>query len=676
MRMRRVLLSPLACLLACGGGTDATKARSAADTKDDQGFADYAATHGITTLEGGGAATEVTADGLRLEAYDKSRPVKLDGVLDEWPAPAKATVTTGTTKSGLKISLQYDESKLYVGADISDAQFVAGKDHVSLVLAVPTPGASYATYDLGFYPGKPGDSEGTVRYGRKGSVPGAKIVEAPSGAGVSFEAVVPWGAIPEARVTRVGVHGIATYVDGDGTVATGPGDAQHPHDMPWVPSEPELALIEQVLSSRGMTKRAPDAELVADLTGDGRRERVAVWGTTLTICGDAYLGGTAFFTRDLGGELVKLEARDVTGRRGTDVIVRRKQSVGDAERQYIEVLSALTATAEPVVTFAHEIEIRQSDKHIDNAVRLGRGLIEVSIEPPTNWDALSYKEPIASDVEPILFPWGGVRAQTYKFDGAKFSKAKEATQRDQTPSTYVTSSGGGGGGGGDAAPALVHPPEPPTPKVAKGGDLSGALLDLYRKDRGVSASVAPKVDLKVQVSGDGQPERVLLIGRDVVVFGPGYKGGTAYAYLTLQQFSSADDISDLSARDLTGDGAADLVVRGTRHVKSDSGTVDEDTIFVYQVTADAITRIFGIETGREMGSKRVQGMVQFIPAPGGKSFDILAGPGRAVGWTEKTYPWAQDQPGSGPVEPLLLPWGGISSVRYTWNGSAFVRSGG
>jgi len=143
--------------------------------------------------------------------------------------------------------------------------------------------------------------------------------------------------------------------------------------------------------------------------------------------------------------------------------------------------------------------------------------------------------------------------------------------------------------------------------------MSGALLDLYRKDRGVSASVAPKVDLKVQVSGDGQPERVLLIGRDIVVFGPGFKGGTAYAYLTLQQFSSEGDITDLSARDLTGDGAADLVVRGTRHVKSDSGTVDEETIFAYQVTGDTITRIFGIETGREMGSKRIQGMVQFIP---------------------------------------------------------------
>jgi hypothetical protein len=674
------LAAALASVCACGGGTsDQGNAKTPAGPKEDKDFAAYVAAHGIQTLEGGGSATEVTADGLRLEAYQKDRPVKLDGVLDEWPAPAKATVITGSTKSGLKIGLQYDEGKLYVGGDITDAAFVAGKDHVSLVLAVPTPAATYAVYDLGFYPGKPGDTEGTVRLGRRGTLAGAKIIEAPGGNGITFEATVPWSSLPEARSTRVGIHGIATYVDGDGTVATGPGDAAHPHDMPWVPSEPELALIEQLLSPKGYTKRAPDVELVADLVGDGHRERVAVWDHALTITGASYLGGTGYFFRDLPGELVKLEARDVTGRRGTDVVVRRKQSVGEAEREYLEVLSALSASAEPVLTFVHEIAIRKSDKHIDNAVRLGRGVIEVSTESSTTWDALSYKEPIASDVEPILFPWGGVRAQTYKFDGAKFSKAKELAQRDQTPGTFVTSSGGpSGGGGGDSAPALAHPPEPPTPKVSRGGDLGAQVLDLYRKDRGVSASVAPKVDLRVQLTGDSKPERVLLMGRDIVVLGPGIKGGTAYAYITLQQFASDGDIDDLSARDLTGDGNADLVVRGTRHVKSDAGAVDEETLFAYQIAGDGISRIFGIETGREMGGKRIQGLVQFIPSANGKSFDILAAPGRATGWTERTYPFTQDPPGSGSLEPLLLPWGGISSIRYTWNGSAFVaqRSGG
>lgn len=668
--MRRIGSLVALSLVACGGATsqDATRAKSAHDDSD-KGFADYAASHGIETLEGGGETTEVTADGLRFEALDKQRPVKLDGMLLEWPAPAKATtVTSGSTKAGLKVSLQYDASKLYVGADVSDASFAAGKDHVQLLFAVPTPAGSYVKYDLGFYAGKPGETEGSVRYGHGGRVAGAKIVEAPENGGYSFEAVVPWASIPEMRTTLVGIHGIAAYVDDDGVVATGPGDARHPRDMPWVPSEPELSLIEQVLQPRGLTKRAPDAELVADLTGDGVREHVAVWETTLTICGTGYLGGTGYFQRDLGGQLVKLEARDVTGRRGADVVVRRKASVGDAEREYLDVLSALSSTAEPTLTFSHEIAVRQSGHHIDNVVRLARGEIDVTVEPTTTWDPLTYKEPIASDVEPILFPWGGVKSQTYRFDGSRFAKAKETTQPSQVPA------GVAGAAGAPEDRVAAHPAEPPTPKVAQGGDLSAQLLDAYRRDRGIDPSVAPKVDLKVQVAGDARPERVVLLGRDIVVFGPGFKGGTGYAYITLQQFADAGDISDVSARDLTGDGAADLVVRGVRHQTTDSGTVDQDLMFVYQVESDAITRIFGIETAREQGRKRIQGLVQFIPAPGNKTFDILAAPGRATGWAEKTYPWSQDQPGSGQVEPLLLPWGGIKSVRYTWNGSAFAPS--
>jgi hypothetical protein len=189
--------------------------------------------------------------------------------------------------------------------------------------------------------------------------------------------------------------------------------------------------------------------------------------------------------------------------------------------------------------------------------------------------------------------------------------------------------------------------------------------------------------LQVQVTGDARPERVLLVGRDIVVLGPGIKNGTGYTFTTLLQFTDASDVKDMSARDLTGDGAADLVVRGVRHLTGTDGTtsharaqVDVEVMFVYEVKEDAITRVFGIETAREHKGKRVQGLVQFVPAPGGKAFDILSAPGRATGWNAKTYPWAQDQPGEGSLEPLLLPWGGIASVRYSWNGSQFVRSGG
>jgi hypothetical protein len=133
----------------------------------------------------------------------------------------------------------------------------------------------------------------------------------------------------------------------------------------------------------------------------------------------------------------------------------------------------------------------------------------------------------------------------------------------------------------------------------------------------------------------------------------------------------------MSARDLTGDGDADIIVRGERRLTSAKGTkpatADSDVMFVYTLQGETLTRVFGIETEREQGNKRVQGMVQFVPSSDGKSFDILSAPGRASGWTKRTYPWAQEEPGSGDIEPLLLPWGGVTSVRYSWNGSQFVK---
>ncbi|MGH7436782.1 MAG: hypothetical protein ACRENE_14000, partial [Polyangiaceae bacterium] len=101
-------------LVACGGASHPAETAGAqvppADPNDPD-FAAYAASHGIDTLNGGGAAQEVTADGLRFEMLEKDKPVKLDGVLEEWPAPVKADVVVkgSAAHTGLKISLQYDE---------------------------------------------------------------------------------------------------------------------------------------------------------------------------------------------------------------------------------------------------------------------------------------------------------------------------------------------------------------------------------------------------------------------------------------------------------------------------------------------------------------------------------------------------------------------------------------
>lgn len=667
--MRFIVLGLL--LAACGGVSSTTSSEGAKTAAaPDPAFREYAAAHGIRTLNGGGqGSSESTAPSLRLERIDPDKPVKLDGLLLEWPALSRATlVVKGSDRAAMNIALQYDEAKLYVGAEVTDPGFRAGRDHVLVTLAIPEPSGA-ASYEIGLYAGTVGESEGSVRLSGRGPIPGAKIVEAPTSDGYTVEASIPLGALPELRLSRVGVHGVARYLHQDTIVATGPGDAQHPAAMAWLPSESELSMVEQLLEPKGLANTTPTIDRIADLTGDGIRERIAVFGPYLTICGSSFLSGTGFFFRDLGGELVDLDLRDVSGRGRPDVIVRRRAAVGDTEREYLEVLSALGANEEPRVTFAHEIAVRHSDRRIVNSVHLGRGEIEVGVEATTQWDALSYREPIASDVAPILFPWGPVRSQTWRWDGSQFSMRKEVSQ----PEAFSVV-GRAQVGGSNEAPTLRHPPEPPTPKVTTGGDLSARVFEAYRSDRGVEPNEEPKVDLKVQLAGDRRPERLILIGRDLVVFGPGFKGGTGYVYATMSQFASEGDIKDASARDLTGDGAADIVVRGERHPIPEKPDAISELMFIYTIRGDAIVRVFGIETAIAEGDKRVQGLVQFIPTPGGKSFDVLAAPGRVTGWTEQSYPLTQGQSGLGDIEPLLLPWGGVGHIRYTWNGSHFART--
>ncbi len=682
----RLLILSLFFVVACGGAQPAVPRAGDKPAGDAHGSigAEALSQGGLTSLgQPGGSGSALVAGSFKADLLEKESPVKLDGVIQEWPALSAATqvVKESAGKVGFNVGLQYDDTKLYLAGEVTSAHFAQGADHASLVLAFPSGGAGgLSVHEIAFYPGKPGETAGDVRFAtgaQKGrSVPGAKIVEAPSASGLTFEAVLPWSTFPEARLVRVGIRGVARYYDGAGStiLATGPGDATTPALLPSLPTESEQSLIQGLLAPKNITAQAPKVDVLADVAGDAMKERISVFDHYFTIVGPGYRGGKEFFYRDLGAEIVRLDARDVTGRGKDDLVLRRRFTTPNGTRESFEVWSCL-GTDEPTTTFAHEIAIVSAGKHVDNAVHVAQKDIEVSIEPAAGWDAASYHEPTATDFDPILLPWAIVRSESFHFDGTRFTKSKVVTQAavGGPPAALVP-----------RAEITTKQADPPTPAQQKGGDLSKQLLEQYRRDHAVGADVQPRTDLQVHVDGDARPERVVLIGRDVVVFGPGFKGGTTYAFLTLQQFADAADIKDLVARDLNGDGAADLIVRGVRHVVAQAGdakagqknptaSVDMEVTFVYELRAGNITRVFSVETAREQGAKRVQGLVQFIPAKSGKSFEIDVRPGRAVGWTEQTYPWSQEQPGSGALEPLLLPWGGIPSLHYVWNGTLFAK---
>lgn len=667
--MRRRTLLSLLVLAACGGGAASEPGAKTGGARGgaNDSIADLASRQGGFFQNGEGQGSTVAPGGapgtLRMELLET--PVKMDGITKEWPSHVAAREKIkGATNATFSCGVQYDAERVWVMGEVSDAnlartaRFGEDEDHASLVIAVPGPGGLAVT-EIGLFAGKPGESAGSVRV-RGAEVAGSKIVEAPTKDGYSFEASLPWSAIAEAQRVRVGLRGACRYHDGGAIIATGPGDARASAQLPSLPTSPELSLYEGLIGPKSLDKTPPKVELYVDVAGDAQKERVAVYDRFFTVVGAGYRGGKEYFFRDIGADLVRLEARDLTGRGKDELVIRRRFSTPTAQREWLEVW-AFTKGDEPETVFSHEVAVTSGPKHVTNALRIGSKEIEVGYDKAEGWDATSYREPTVTDWDSILLPWGAVKSQSYKWDGTKFAKYKEVPQTPTAPPNPTASA------------AIVKPVEPPTPKVIKNTELAATMLDQFRKDRGVAEHAKPKVDLEVNLDADPKNERAVLLGKDIVVFGPAFKGGNAYSFITLSQFADEQDITEMTARDVTGDGAADLVVRGVRRQTVNGAPVASDLMLIYTVQSGTLTRVFAIETGRESQGKRVQGLVQFVPGKGNKGFEIDVRPGKATGWTEKTYPWSQDAPG-GSIEPLLLPWGKVDPLRYTWSGSGFSRT--
>ncbi len=637
-----------------------------------------AALGGAGNREEGSTGVEAALGGpLPINDVETKLPVKFDGVLKEWPGRYAATQSLSGKTDGLAlgVAVQADDAKIYVGGEIADARLTrtsrhgAFDDHVSMVLAFPAGRGGLKAYSVGFFPGKPGESSGAVKWlegpHQGQEISGAKIVESDVAGGFAFEAALPWSTFAEARTMRVGLRAAFRYHDGDGAtvrgiLGTGAGTVDRPLELPALPTTAEQAVVTGLLAPKGLADSAPKIDVFADVAGDERKERISVFGRFFTICGPGYRGGKQFFWREVDGELTSFEARDVTAHGKDDMIVRRRATSGGIVRERLEVWSITTAGDEPSTIFSHEIAIAEpaAKRRIANAVRVSAKEIEVSVEPKATWDAATFREPPAGD-DGVLLPWGPVKSRTFRFERGKFVRTAEIAQ----PATSAAA--------GVANGAAPVPRDLPTPAVRKSADLSRQVMDAYFRDQGIVAGTKPRFDIEVHVDGDGRAERVALVGRDIVVLGPGFRGGTGYARLSLSQFEADSNVEELTARDVTGDGAAEIVVRGVRRITTPQGEhVESAGLYIYQVKGGNIARVFAVETGRELAGKRIQGLVQFVPAKSGKGFDVDVRAGVARGWDSKTYPWPQDKAG-GAVEPLLLPWGAVSSLRYTWNGSQF-----
>jgi hypothetical protein len=279
-----------------------------------------------------------------------------------------------------------------------------------------------------------------------------------------------------------------------------------------------------------------------------------------------------------------------------------------------------------------------------------------------------------------LLPWESVGSRTFKWTGKAFEPAGETAFTPSGITGRVTPKGTAsaarkptksGKKQHKSAAKSDEPPAPPAPRAPTSDELLDRVYALYRKDR--NATGKPSFDFVTDVAGDRGPERVLVHGKDLVVFGKGFRNGLSYAFITIGA-SDPKDIVDVTARDLTGDGKAEIIVRAVLHAKASKALggdmVERRALMIYGVKDDALVRIFGAETSRAIGDKVVLGAVAF--EPGKHGLDIELRPARALGWTEQSYPFPPDTTTAGGLEPLLLPWGDAGKRSYRWNGSAYV----
>lgn len=606
-------------------------------------------------------AGSVTALRANLVA---AKAIKLDGVPKEWDGLTTlgAAVKGAPKKPDLeaKVGIAYDASTVFLAADVTDDTFKAGLDHVVLVLGFP----GGTSYEVQLYPGDPGKSPGSAKMGGK-PITGAKVVEAPKAGGWSLEASLPWSTFAMASSVRVGLRAGVFVHDADGAavdlIAGNTGSTAYA-SLPQLSTESEQSLADGLIKQKGL-KGAPRYNLLGDVAGDSMKERVLVYERYLIVLGSNFRKGSEYYYNDMGvdanaGMVPFCELKDVTGDGQQEIVIRKRFGTSTRYREAIQVLSFGKSDV-PNPLFTHEVAVVTPDGAVENMVSMlsdgAKTAFKIEAGAARKFDAGSYKELTESGYDPVLLPWGTIKSRTFKYDGSKFTKSAEEKQE------------------ATAAPAAASASTQSTPVAKPPAPTAAELLDqvyaLYKKDR--SATGKPKFDMAVDVGADRQVERVLLHGKDIVVFGKGFKGGTGYSYLGLQQFASASDITDVTARDVTGDGKAEIIVRGVLHAaapkEAGGGTVDREVVLVFTLAGEAIKRIFAAEVGRAMGSNKVAGVIHFA------SKSIELGPGKFTGWTEKTYPFNQDISAVGGYEPLIIPWSGASTVKYKWNGSGFSK---
>lgn len=198
---------------------------------------------------------------------------------------------------------------------------------------------------------------------------------------------------------------------------------------------------------------------------------------------------------------------------------------------------------------------------------------------------------------------------------------------------------------------------------AAGGE--GALLEDFLRTHEL-AGTAPRFDLRGNVTGDAEAERVVIAGRFVVATGRAIQQGRGFVFVQLP-IETAADVREARLEDWTGDGVSELIVT----MQQAGGGGSRQLTQVIVIEAQAVRPGWAAEVQKQTPQGSVTSTLRVARGRRGAPPTITIRAGAAQGLDAATL---REAPPSD-VEAMLLPWGPVLERSYRWDGRAFARVG-
>ncbi len=198
------------------------------------------------------------------------------------------------------------------------------------------------------------------------------------------------------------------------------------------------------------------------------------------------------------------------------------------------------------------------------------------------------------------------------------------------------------------------------PRLALGTGQSD-LLGSFLSAQGLEG-VEPRYDFRGQVAGDAAPERVVIVDRYVLVYGPHYREGKGFSSLTLP-FGTGGGLKRAELRDVTGDGIAELLC-----VVRQRNELGAREVWLVVTFGDERPHVmFGIELRKEIEGGFIETELK-LEKKSRAAPVVRVRLGRAAGLSRENY---RETP-QADVASILVPWGEVQARAYQFDGSRFA----